>query len=631
MLSQRRLPIGAELLPRGQAHFRVWAPKRRTVEVIVEDGPRASSLDLEGNGYFSGFVPDVGPGTRYRFRLDDDSNLYPDPASRFQPDGPHGPSEIVDPTTFRWSDQNWRGVRLEGQVIYELHVGTFTKAGTWAGAAEELKELASAGITLIEVMPVADFSGKFGWGYDGVDLFAPSRLYGRPDDLRRFVDRAHAVGVGVILDVVYNHFGPDGNYLGQFADHYVTQRHENDWGDAINFDDGDSGPVREFFISNARYWIDEFHLDGLRLDATQTIIDSSNDHILAAIARAARAAAGTRSIVIVAENEAQQSEMIGVQDEGGRGIDALWNDDFHHSALVALTGRREAYYTDYFGHPQEFISALKWGFLYQGQRYSWQKKRRGSPALSLPPVHFINYLQNHDQVANSGRGLRFHELTSSGRHKAMTALLLLAPSTPLLFQGQEFAASSRFLYFADHDPELARQVARGRREFLTQFPSLATPEAQQMIADPADPETFHRCTLDFSERESHRALYDLHKDLLRLRREDSVFREQRHRGLDGAVLAPQAFVLRFFSTGGMDRLLVVNLGLDVELTIAPEPLLAPPLGHRWEIIWSSDDVKYGGSGTQQVDRDGRWRLMGEAAVVFAPREIEERREVTADA
>jgi len=621
--------VGAEVSPSGGAHFRVWAPRRARVEVVTESaaGERLSAfaLEAEEGGYFSTFDGEARDGTLYRFRLDgDDGYLYPDPASRFQPEGPHGPSRVVDPSLFDWTDGDWRGLPLRGQVIYELHVGTFTPEGTFAAAARELTELADTGITVVELMPVADFPGRFGWGYDGVNMFAPSRLYGGPDDLRRFADEAHRAGVAVILDVVYNHFGPDGNYLGQFSPDYITDRHDNDWGDALNFDGDNSAPVREFFTANAGYWIDEFHLDGLRLDATQQIFDASDDHILAAVAREVRRAAAGRETIIVAENEAQEARLARPVERGGYGLDALWNDDFHHSARVALTGRNEAYYTDYLGRPQELLSAVKYGYLFQGQRFKWQRQRRGSPALDLAPEVFVNCIQNHDQVANSAHGERIHRLTTPGRHRAMTALLLLAPSTPMLFQGQEFSSSAPFLFFADHGEELARLVGKGRADFLAQFRSIATREARAALAEPSAAETFERCKLDFSERERNRAAYDLHRDLLRLRRDDAAFSAQLPRGLDGAVLDREAFVLRFFGGddggdgGGDDRLLFVNLGPDLNLNPAPEPLLAPPADTVWSILWSSEHPRYGGAGTPPLETDENWRVPGHAAVALRP-------------
>lgn len=613
-VSSRRMPIGAEVVD-GGVHFRVWAPRSRKVAVQLDSGAKATAIELqpETGGYFSGLIPEAQPGMRYKYQLD--SGTFPDPASRFQPDGPHGPSQIVDPSAFRWTDKNWHGVPREGQVIYEMHIGTFTPQGSLRSAAEQLPELASFGVTLLEIMPVADFPGRFGWGYDGVDLFAPTRLYGAADDFRTFVDRAHALGLGVILDVVYNHIGPDGNYLKEFSPDYFTDRYKNEWGEALNFDSGNSGPVREFFIANAGYWIDEFHLDGLRLDATQQIFDSSNDHILAAIARRVRKAGNGRPTYLVAENESQESKLVRGPEHGGYGLDALWNDDFHHSAHVALTGHNEAYYSDFHGTPQEFISAMKRGYLFQGQWYSWQNKRRGEPTTGLNPAIFVTFLQNHDQVSNSLRGLRLHQIASAGNLRAMTTLLLLGPGTPMLFQGQEFAASAPFLFFADHNPELARLVATGRRKFLEQFPSVARPESTPYLANPQALETFNRCKLDLGEREKHAEHYALHRDLLKLRREDPVFRSPHLGGIDGAVLGAEAFVLRFFGNEGDDRLLLVNLGFDHQFNSIPEPLLAAGENRHWKLLWSSEDPRYGGSGTPPVVEKG-WYVPGHATLVF---------------
>ncbi len=621
---QRRYPIGAELIGPNETHFRVWAPKAQHLDLVLEervanDAKRIfHSLQADEDGYFSG-TAGVGAGALYHFRLNDGENFYPDPASRFQPDGPHGSSCVVDPTKFAWSDAEWRGTAMKGQIIYEMHIGTFTKEGTWHAATEQLAELAHIGITVIEMMPVADFPGEFGWGYDGVDFFAPSHLYGTPEDLRAFIDRAHSLGLALILDVVYNHFGPDGNYLGVFSDDYLVREKENEWGNAINFDGPNSGPVREFFITNGRYWIEEFHFDGFRFDATHAIRDQSSEYIIGAVGRAARKAAGSRSIILIAENDLQEAKMARPRYVGGDDLDGMWNDDFHHSAVVALTGRSQAYYGDYRGAPQEFISAAKQGFLYQGQALSWQKALRGTPTFGISPEVFVSFIENHDQIANTGPGERLRFQTSPGRYRAMTALLLLGPWTPLLFQGEEFGASSPFLFFADiGDSSVRDAIRRGRAEWLAPFLSVTEEEARRRLPAPDYPDVFARCKLDFSEREKNRELYELHVDLLKLRREDSRFQQQIRGGIDGAVLGPASFVLRYFSKENDDRLLVVNFGKSQVLEPAPEPLLAPASGCRWETLWTSDSPRYGGTGSAAVATQEQWVLPAECAVALQP-------------
>jgi maltooligosyltrehalose trehalohydrolase len=626
-LSRRlaRRPVGAEVRAAGGAAFRVWAPAHRHVSVVLEDASGAAlierSLQPQADGYFSAIVEEAISGSRYRFRLGSSGDLVPDPASRFQPLGPSGPSELVDSSTFRWSDHDWTGITIERQVLYEMHVGTFTSEGTWRAALAYLPALADLGITTIEMMPVAEFAGRRGWGYDGVDLYAPSHLYGVPDDLRRFVDTAHRLGLGVILDVVYNHFGPDGNYLSKFSPRYFSTRHTTEWGQAINFDD-DAAPVREFVAANAAYWIDEFHFDGLRLDATQTIVDTSPTHVLAEIATHARAAAPRRSICLLAENETQDTRILRPPERGGYGFDALWNDDFHHTAMVALTGRREAYYQDYLGTAQEFLSMAKWGFLYQGQYYSWQRQRRGTSTRGLQPHQFVTFLENHDQVANTPtlRGERIRQLASPGMYRALTALWLLSPGTPMFFQGQEFGSSSPFLYFADHGGALGDAVRRGRAGFMRQFRSVASRDADAALPDPASDETFLKCKLRDDERTANSDAIRLHRDLLRLRREDPVFGQRPVRdSMDGAVLSQRTFVMRWSANNGRDRLIVVNLGADFRFDTAPEPLLAPPAGTTWEIFWSSEDPAYGGAGTSRLDQDDGWRIPGQATVVLDAR------------
>jgi maltooligosyltrehalose trehalohydrolase len=617
---ERRLPVGAELQPGGGTHFRVWSPDAQRVAVAVDrarGGTVEVPLDREHCGYASVFLPDVGAGDRYRFGLD--GKWLADPASRLQPEGPFGPSEIVDPGRFPWADVEWTGVDLRGQVIYEMHCGTFTEDGTWRAAMEQLPELKKLGVSVVEVMPLAEFPGRFGWGYDGVFPYAPTHLYGTPDDLRAFVDRAHATGLAVILDVVYNHLGPDGSVFREYAKDYFTDRYENEWGDALNFDGERSGPVREYFIANAGYWIDEYHFDGLRLDATQSIHDSSPDNVMAAIGRRAREAAGGRRTMIVAENEPQDVRLVRSPDESGYGLDALWNDDFHHSAIVALTGRGEAYYSDHRGTPQELISAAKYGYLFQGQWYAWQKQPRGTSSRGVWPAAFVTFIENHDQVANSGDGSRLHRKTTPGRYRAMTALLLLMPGTPMLFQGQEMASSRPFVYFADHRPELAAAVQKGRAAFMRQFASFASREMQDCLLPPHHPETFEQCKLDWRERETNATTYRLHRDLLQLRRKDEAFRRQAPGAVDGAVLAPEAFVLRFMTPAAADeRLLVVNFGPDLVTESFAEPLVAPPGAHDWRVQWSSEHPAYGGCGTPDVISDAGWRIPGHSAVVLAP-------------
>ena len=591
----------------GGTHFRVWSPVYERVDLMLEEpAAEVHALKREADGYFSAFVKDCHAGALYRFRLDGGES-FPDPASRRQPSGVHGPSEVVDPTPFAWSDAQWRGVSIENQVLYEMHVGTFTQEGTWQAAAAQLPALADAGITVIEVMPVSEFTGRFGWGYDGTFWFAPTRLYGTPDDFRRFVDRAHSLGVGVILDVVYNHLGADGNYIGKYSPYY--QGRATEWGDGINYDGEHCGPVRQFVLANVRYWIEEFHLDGFRLDATQQIFDDSGDHIIAAIAREARSVRSA-PVIVIGESEPNQADLIRPSSAGGCGLDALWNDDFHHAAVVALTGHNPAYYSGFQGAPQEFVSAVKYGSLYQGQLYYWQKNRRGSPALDLPPTSSVVFLENHDQVANSIDGARLAARVHPGTLRAMTALQLLAPGTPLIFQGAEFGSTQPFHYFADQPAEIREKVREGRAEFLSQFPSMLSSGVE--LIDPSSPATFESSKL---KRTSTLPLY---RDLLRLRRTDPAFHAQRRGGVDGSVLAPQCFVLRFLTGGTGDRLLIVNLGVDLYLTSPPEPLLAPPREHRWEILWSSEHPAYGGIGTPPVENPDGWRIPGTSAVVLGP-------------
>ena len=409
----------------------------------------------------------------------------------------------------------------------------------------------------------------------------------------------------------------------QYSEDYFTSRYGNEWGEAINYDGPDAGGVRELVIANAAYWAEEYHIDGLRLDATQQIFDRSPENIMAELARAFRAAASGRRCFVVAENERQEARLARPAEAGGYGLDGLWNDDFHHAARVAVTGRNEAYYSGYRGTPQELISAVKYGYLYQGQHYAWHSASRGSPTAEIEPWRFVTFIQNHDQISNSRGGERLDRLTSPGRYRAITAYLLLAPGTPLLFQGQEFGASSPFCFFADHQGELRDPVREGRWRFLSQFPSVAQAAVQPHLPDPGELATFEKCKLDFTERRKHAPIYRMHQDLLRLRREDPVFQAATAgRGfIDGAVLGSECFVLRYFGGNpGDDRLLLVNLGLDLVVGTMPEPLIAPPAAAAWQLLWSSEDPRYGGSGTPPPEVKA-WVMPGHAAVVLRPEPV----------
>ncbi|HEY8924860.1 MAG TPA: malto-oligosyltrehalose trehalohydrolase [Polyangia bacterium] len=631
-MKDRRRRIGAELSERGVS-FRVYAPGRSQVEVVVDAGARGDGgqkgdrvarrlAPEEQTGYFSGTVPELGAGARYWYRLAGDDALYPDPASRSQPDGPFGPSEVVDPGAYRWSDDDFPGLSADGQVIYELHIGTFTREGTWRAAAQRLPHLARLGITAIEMLPVAEFAGARGWGYDGVNLFAPYHHYGRPDDLRDFVAEAHRLGLGVILDVVYNHFGPAGNFISKFAPTYLTKE-LTEWGEGLNFDSEGAAATRELVTENATYWIDEFHMDGLRIDATQAVLDRSQPHILQEIAASARRAGGKRSIFVVGENEPQDANLARPVESGGLGLDALWNDDFHHSAVVALTGHREAYYSDYDGSARELLAAVKHGFLFQGQRYDWQRKPRGRSTRGLPPRAFVAFLENHDQTANYGVGRRLWCRCDPGNYRALTALLLLGPWTPMLFQGQEWYSDSLFTYFADHEGELAGQIESGRATFLAQFPRYASEAARGRFLSPGRPETFAACQLDWErlDDQEHARALRLHRDLLRLRRQDKTLGRP-GTTIDGAGIDRDRLLVRFYGadpSGSGDRLLLVNLGIDYEPRSLSEPLSAPPPGYHWGLRWSSSHPRYGGEGVRPTAAARGLLFAGHAAELLIPR------------
>jgi maltooligosyltrehalose trehalohydrolase len=608
-IGARRYPVGAELIGESEASIRIWAPDHSAVDVVV-DGI-AQTLEAEPGGYFSAQV-DAGAGSRYGFRFAGDVRVYPDPASRGQPDGPDALSAIVNLSSYRWSDAGWKGVSLPGQVLYELHVGTFTAEGTWRAAEAHLPGLRDLGVTVIQMMPVGEFAGAFGWGYDGVQWFAPMHTYGAPADLQRFIDAAHQAGLGVILDVVYNHVGPSGNHLARFATGYFTRRHSNEWGEALNFDGRRASGMRELVLSNVEYWVREFHVDGFRLDAVQQIFDDSSEDVVTAIARVAREAAGPRAVIVIGEHEPQDAALMRSPEQGGRGLDGIFNEDFHHSARVALTGIREAYLSDYHGVAREWLAAARAGFLFQGQFYSWQSAPRGTPALDRPAHQFINFLENHDQVANSPSSRRLIDLTSPAWWRAMSALLLIGPWTPLLFQGQEWGSRRPFRYFADHAPELQSAVVTGRREFVSQFPRTASLPLDRLSIDRG---AFNESGLDHPDVETSLE-WRLYRDLLTLRRDDPSL-GQHARRLEGAALRDQTLILRFFGEDPTtDRLAAINLGPDVNLATVGEPLVAAPAGASWSVLWCSEDVRYGGGGVAACAPPAVLMAAGHAATIF---------------
>ena len=614
MTASRVYPIGAEMVSGAEAHVRVWAPEHRPMTLVI-DG-RTVALEAEPGGYHGCQVV-ARPGSRYGFRFEGDDTIYPDPASRSQPEGPHGLSAIVDLSGYAWQDADWPGVSLPGQVLCELHVGTFTTEGTWRAAAARLPRLRDVGITVVQVMPVAEFAGDFGWGYDGVQWFAPYHPYGTPADLQHFVDTAHGLGLAVTMDVVYNHLGPSGNYLPKFSRFYPSQRYANEWGDALNYDDAGSSGLRELVLANVAYWVREFHVDGFRIDAAQQIFDASPEHILAALTRVARETAAPRSIVVVAEHEGQDARLMRPRQAGGCGLDGVFNEDFHHSVRVALTGTHEAYMSDYRGAAREWLSLALHGFLFQGQYYPWQAQRRGAPALDCPPHQFITFLENHDQVANVALGRRLIDVAGSSAWRAMSALLLLGPWTPLLFQGQEWGTRTPFTYFCDHEPELQALVFQGRQGFLGQFSRLrdaydgATIEA---IGRPAR----DACRLDHPVDPGADPVWRMYRDLTTLRRHDASLGQHATR-LFGSTLDDHTLLLRF--TGRIaheDRLLVVNLGPDIDLACAPDPLVAPPELFEWAVLWSSEDHAYGGVGIAGSCQPMKLVANGRATTVFRP-------------
>lgn len=509
-------------LVEGGAAFRVWAPEARAVDVLLEgpvEGRRTLARDAEG--YFAGQAPGIEAGQLYRYCVNG-GPPFPDPASRFQPRGVHGPSQVVALERFPWTDGGWRGVAQRDLVIYELHVGTFSAEGTYEGVIHRLPVLRDLGVTAIELLPLADFPGRWNWGYDGVSIYAPARCYGTPEDLQRLVDAAHAAGLSVILDVVYNHLGPDGNYTGIYSPYYFTNAHHTPWGNALNFDGPHSRPVRDFFLNNALHWLRHYHFDGLRLDAIHAIIDDSPKHFLAELSERVHAEFPERNIVLIAEDDRNLNTIVRPREQGGWGLDGVWADDFHHEMRRLLAGDSEGYFRDYEGRTENLATILNQGWLFTGQSSTHKGGARGSDPAGLSPEQFVLCIQNHDQVGNRALGERLHHQIDAAAYRAASAVLLLAAQTPLLFMGQEWAATSPFCFFTDHNEELGKLVTAGRREEFSHFSAFSDPAVRDRIPDPQAEETFRKSKLKWEEMDGpgQREMWLLYQTLLALRKKE---------------------------------------------------------------------------------------------------------------
>ncbi|MCO6440305.1 MAG: malto-oligosyltrehalose trehalohydrolase [Nitrococcus mobilis] len=603
MRRHHSMPFGAEPQADGRVRFRLWAPALARLTLALEDPGQERLLEMEprADGWFELTSAAAHVGSRYRFVLPDGQRV-PDPAARFNPEDVHGPSEVIDPTAFCWEDSDWRGRPWQEAVIYELHVGAFSPGGTFDGVRERLAHLAALGITALELMPVADFPGTRNWGYDGVLPFAPDSRYGRPEALKRLVQAAHQHGLMVLLDVVYNHFGPEGNYLQAYAPAFFTHRHTTPWGAAINFDGEHSQTVRRFYIDNALYWLEEFNLDGLRLDAVHAIYDDSQPDILIELAEAVRAGPGrTRPRHLVLENDHNAARYLAREAQHPRWYTAQWNDDCHHALHTLLTGESQGYYADYAQRSTQLLArCLSEGFAFQGEPSPYRGGApRGEPSAGLPANAFVNFLQNHDQIGNRALGERITRLADPRAVRAAHTLLLLAPAPPLLFMGEEWDSQTPFPFFCDFGPELAGAVRDGRRREFAHFPEFSAPGARERIPDPNDPATFALARLDWSAltHPFHARALAFHRELLTLRQQAIVPRLPA-RARRSERLAEHALRIEWQLTDGASLGLLANLG-QTPVTLADTPagelLYASEAGLEeflqrsalpgWSVVW----------------------------------------------
>jgi len=577
------MPFGAEIAADG-VRFALWAPSAREVRLVLDGADR--SMEKLDDGWYRLTSSEAREGSRYGYRID--GNLVvPDPASRFQPDDVHGLSLVLDPRSFMWSDGEWQGRPWEEAVFYEVHVGTATPEGTYAGLMGRLETLRDLGVTAIELMPLAEFPGRRNWGYDGVLPFAPDAAYGRPDELKRLINRAHELGLMMFLDVVYNHFGPSGNYLHAYARSFFTERHPTPWGAGINVDGEGGRTVRDFFIHNALYWLEEYHFDGLRFDAVHAILDDSQPHFLEELAARIRQGIPNRQIHLVLENEANQARWLERDPDGRPRLHtAQWADDIHNSWHALLTGENEGYYEDYAHEPLKRLGrALAEGFAYQGDPSTHKSNiPRGEPSAHLPPTAFVSFLQNHDQVGNRAFGERLSHLIPPDRLALARAVFLLSPQIPLIFMGEEWAASSPFQFFVDFEaePDLAKAVREGRRGEFRHFKAFADPETAQTIPDPTDRATFERSKIDWAEagRSPHREFLQETKDLLETRKKEILpLLESAYRGSRHSISPESVLDVTWTFSRGILRLLA-NFG---------ERPLSTDIGGNAKILWTNAD------------------------------------------
>ena len=619
-MENRLVSQGAELQGEGVL-FRTWATGKKNLSVVVlgdhENVVREIPMEREASGYYSAFDPAASPGTLYKYRLD--NNVVPDLASRFQPQGVHGPSQVVDGHSFGWTDSEWKPTALHELVIYELHVGTFTREGTFEAIAARFDYLKGIGVNAIELMPIADFAGDRNWGYDGVSIYAPSRAYGKPDDLRTLVNVAHQAGLTVILDVVYNHLGPDGNYMGVYSDHYFNASHHTPWGAAFNLDGPDAAPVRNHFAENSLYWVDEFHIDGFRLDATHAIPDDSPKHLIQEIAERIQALGG----LVICEDPRNERKLLLPREQGGYGCDAVWADDFHHVVRVQMTKENEGYMAYFKGTMEELVKTMREGWLFTGE-LQIDGIPRGTTGADLEPEHFVHCISNHDQVGNRAYGERLNQLISPAAYRAASALLLMEPYTPMFFMGQEWAASTPFLYFTDHHDELGKGVTEGRRKEFAEFSDFRDPAKRALIPDPQKLTTFTNSKLDWTELEGqpHLEALRLYRDFLRFRRDNLTDRRRGRWQVEQVSRTAIAIRYRRKATG--DILVVAQLlKNETILELEENELLRPGKGRTWKFVISTNEKIYGGTEAGHFDRDGHQVALTEPELIVFCEEDEQ--------